>query len=245
MAWMTEEQKKTAGTLPLQGLFSGITKRYDLMNRLLTLRLDESWRGRAARECLRDSPPTVVDLCTGTGDLLARVERDAPDGTEVYGIDFSMEMLAAARAKADRKGGRKVSFVQGDAGRLPVRSGSVDVIGIAFAFRNLTYRNRNSWRHLAEIYRVLKPGGKLVIVETSQPRFYIIRKLVHLYHAVAVGWLGAFLSGHRGAYRYLADSARNYYSAEELKGLLLSTGFSKVEYARFLTGAAALHRAVK
>ena len=136
-------------------------------------------------------------------------------------------------------------FTAGDASELPFRDGVFGVITIAFGFRNLTYRNPGRDRYLAEIFRVLEPGGRFVIVESSQPRSRLFRALVHLYTRVVVSFLGGFISGQRGAYKYLAHSAVHFYGPEELSELLLSAGFSNVEHRPLLGGVAAIHIAYK
>ncbi|TFH40793.1 MAG: methyltransferase domain-containing protein [Chrysiogenales bacterium] len=138
-----------------------------------------------------------------------------------------------------------VPFVLGDAGRLPFRDGTFDAVGIAFAFRNLTYRNPGRDRYLAEIIRVLAPGGRFVIVESSRPGSRIMGVLVGLYLKIAVSFFGGILSGQRGAYRYLARSAANFFPPGELADLLRAAGFSVVTWRTFAYGAAALHVAIK
>ncbi len=229
---------------PLQKMFSEVPRRYDLINRLFTLRLDERWRRLAAAECLSAGAARVLDLCTGTGDLAIRIASSAGAGMSVFGVDFSMPMLEFARVKAERAGAA-VSFSAGDAGELPFHDGSFGVISIAFGFRNLTYRNPGRDRYLSEILRVLAPGGRFVIVESSQPRSRIFRTLAHLYTKVGVSLLGGIVSGQRGAYRYLAHSAVNFHGPEELAGLLRSAGFDRVEYRPLLFGVAAIHIAYK
>jgi demethylmenaquinone methyltransferase/2-methoxy-6-polyprenyl-1,4-benzoquinol methylase len=118
-------------------------------------------------------------------------------------------------------------------------------VGISFAFRNLTYKNPKTKLYLAEILRVLKPGGKFVIVESSQPRSAIIRALFHLYLRAFVYPVGYLLSGNKGAYRYLAESAARFYGPHELGQLLVGAGFGAVRYRRLFFGAAAVRVAAK
>ncbi len=225
---------------PLQKMFSGVPRRYDLINRLFTWGLDERWRAAAAAECLGRGAARVLDLCTGTGDLAVRLAAGAGARSDIFGADFSLPMLEEARRKAGRAGAA-VRFAACDAAELPYRDGSFGVIGIAFAFRNLTYRNPGRDRYLSEVLRVLAPGGTFVIVESSQPRARLFRALVHLYMKVAVSFVGGLISGQRGAYRYLAHSAVNFYAPDELAALLKTAGFSSVEYRALLGGVAALH----
>jgi demethylmenaquinone methyltransferase/2-methoxy-6-polyprenyl-1,4-benzoquinol methylase len=236
MKAMTDNMKAR----PLQKMFSGVPRRYDLINRIFTLGLDERWRAAAAEECLKDGAGRVLDLCTGTGDLAVRLASGAGAKSAVFGADFSVPMLDEARRKAERAGAA-VRFTACDAAELPYRDSSFGVIGIAFAFRNLTYRNPGRGRYLSEILRVLAPGGKFVIVESSQPASRALRAIVHLYMKVAVSFAGGLVSGQRGAYRYLAHSAVNFFGPDELADLLLKAGFSRVEHRPLVFGAAALH----
>lgn len=227
-------------------MFDAVPRRYDLINRLFTLRLDERWRRRAARTCLAAGPARVVDLACGTGDLTLRLADLAGAGVEVIGADFSEPMLEVARAKAEARGlSDRVAFVWADAAELPFEDGSVDAVGIAFGFRNLTWKNPHSDRHLAEVLRVLAPGGRFVIVESSQPRSTAFRSVVHWYQRAVVAKLGGALSGQKKAYRYLAESAQRFYDAEQVDGLLAGAGFASVEHKLLLRGVAALHVALK
>ena len=232
----------------LHNIFTSVPPRYDLINHVITWGLDSRWRRLAAQECLKARQERVLDICCGTGDLSLTIVRQGGETVEVVGIDYSQPMLEIAERKAKSLGERcRLSFVRGDIAAIPFPDGYFDCIGISFAFRNLTYKNPAAGRYLAEVLRVLKVGGRFVIVESSQPRpgSKLVKRLHHLYvrHFVyRVGWL---VSGNREAYRYLADSVVDYYRAEELQGLLIEAGFSRVTFRRLLLGAAAIHVAVK
>ena len=155
-------------------------------------------------------------------------------------------MLAIAAKKAELSSrGRRIAFTYGDAANLPFPDGYFDCIGISFAFRNLTYKNPLVQRHMAEILRVLNISGKFVIVETSQPRAKLIRKLYHLYLRWFVSRLGYLLSGDRRAYYYLAESAARFYTPEELKEVLFAAGFRKVSFRSLFLGAIGIYIAIK
>jgi len=230
---------------PLEKMFSEVPKMYDFLNRLLTWRLDEIWRKHATSRCLENNPTRVLDLCTGTGDLALRIAKHAHPQTEVIGLDFSQPMLNIAKEKAKRQGLNKIHFIYGDAAQMPFPDEYFETIGIGFAFRNLTYRNPSRDLYLSELFRILRKGGRFVIVETSQPKAKFIKYTYHLYLNLIVAKLGGLLSGHSGAYRYLAHSARNYYNSEELSFILKNIGFQKVEDQSFLKGVAAVHVAIK
>ncbi len=230
---------------PLEKMFHEVPARYDMLNRFITWRLDERWRKKAARKCLEDDPVKILDLCTGTGDLAIRLAKQVNGNTNIRALDYSSPMLAVARDKAIKAGLNNIEFIHGDAASMPFENGGLDAIGIAFAFRNLTYKNPDREKFLQEIYRVLKPKGKFVIVESSQPGNRMMRSLFRLYLRIFVAGFGGQLSGHKGAYRYLAASARNFYQPAEIAQFLSRTGFSQVEYQPFLGGIAGLTIATK
>jgi demethylmenaquinone methyltransferase/2-methoxy-6-polyprenyl-1,4-benzoquinol methylase len=153
-------------------------------------------------------------------------------------------MLKIATAKATASG-KNVRFINADAACLPFAGNYFDCIGISFAFRNLTYKNPMTQGYLNEILRVLKPGGRFVVVESSQPKSPLIRFLDHLYMRLWVFPSGYMLSGNKGAYRYLAESARHFYSAGEMQGFLLRSGFQQATAKSLFFGAAAVYVAAK
>jgi demethylmenaquinone methyltransferase/2-methoxy-6-polyprenyl-1,4-benzoquinol methylase len=223
-------------------MFDAVPRRYDMLNRLLTLRFDEAWRVLAARSVLADRPASVLDLCCGTGDLVNHIARRAGQDVELTALDYSAGMLELARGKLAV---RDVTFVEGDAAALPFADGRFGAVGIAFAFRNLTWKNPLREAALGEVLRVLAPGGRFVIIETSQPANGLWRAVFHGYLRWIAGPLGSALSGHPEAYRYLALSARNFYGAAEVCGILRAAGFAKATASPLLGGIAALHVAEK
>ncbi len=225
---------------PLQKMFLAVPPSYDFLNRLLTLRMDQLWRRRAARKMLQEPVDQILDLCTGTGDLAIMLRRLAAPSVKIHALDYSTTMLKVAKMKISRQKQTQITLVQGDAASMPFKDGYFDAVGIAFAFRNLTFKNPDRDRFLAEIRRVLKPCGRFVAVETSQPENRWIRGLYHGYMRFVTKPLGGRLSGHRGAYHYLAYSAIQYYRATELRQILIEAGFSKVIYKPMLFGMAAL-----
>jgi len=227
-------------------MFLSLPPRYDLINRIITFGLDGRWRRLAVRACLENGPQRILDIGCGTGDLTIGLALMAGKNAAVTGLDYSPPMLVLARAKAAQAGvAEKVNFVHGDATELPFPEASFDAAAISFAFRNLTYKNTGQARHLAEVRRVLRPGGRYVIVESSQPANPIIRALFHLYLRVFVAPVGIRLSGQRNAYRYLVESARHFSSPEEVREMLLEAGFREVTYRPLLFGAAGLHTATR
>jgi demethylmenaquinone methyltransferase/2-methoxy-6-polyprenyl-1,4-benzoquinol methylase len=246
MAAMIGRAHRAAPSRPLHEIFTAVPPRYDLINRIVTWGLDKKWRRRAARECLVSRPGRVLDMCCGTGDLAIELARQKENRLALAGIDYSRPMLALAARKAGTLApGGKLSLICGDAASLPFPDGSLDCVGISFAFRNLTYKNPLMRQHLAEVLRVLRAGGKFVIVETSQPGNKLVRKLYHRYLYWFVYRVGYLLSGNRGAYHYFAESAAHFYAADELRGVLIEAGFSEVSFHPLLFGAVAIHWAIK
>jgi demethylmenaquinone methyltransferase/2-methoxy-6-polyprenyl-1,4-benzoquinol methylase len=155
-------------------------------------------------------------------------------------------MLEIAKAKASLSAkGKSICFTVADVARLPFADNHFDCIGISFAFRNLTFKNPLTPTYLNEILRVLKPGGRFVIVESSQPPSPFIRFLDHLYLRLWVFPAGYLISGDKGAYRYLAESARHFYSAGEMQEFLVKAGFKQAAAKMLFFGAAAVYTAEK
>lgn len=243
---MTQATNSRRPNRHLHRIFSTVPRHYDLVNNVITWGLDELWRIRVAGECLASNPEKVLDLCCGTGDLAINLARLTGNNVELSALDYSQPMLDIAARKAEHAGlRRRISFIYGDAASLPFPNGYLDCVGISFAFRNLTYKNPLVKNYLAEVLRVLKAGGRFIIVETSQPESKPIRKLFHLYLRWYAFGMGYLISGNKGAYRYLAESGARFYSPAELRELLLTAGFSQVTYQPMLLGAVGTHIATK
>jgi demethylmenaquinone methyltransferase/2-methoxy-6-polyprenyl-1,4-benzoquinol methylase len=230
---------------PLNKVFTNVPRRYDLINRLFSLRLDERWRRNATRHCLAGNPAKFMDLCTGTGDLAIRVANKSKNKIEIIGYDYSVPMLEIAKEKSAKARAEDIEFIHGDAASMPFPDDYFDTIGIAFAFRNLTYKNFDTPKFLAEINRVLKPGGRFIIVESSQPRNALLKALFRFYTQRIVYPLGSKISGNKAAYKYLSNSVINYYTPEEVIELLKPFGFSSVSFESLTGGIAAVHIATK
>ena len=220
------------GTLPpdrVRGMFDRIAPVYDAMNRLMTAGLDRSWR-RLAVEAVVQPGDRVLDACCGTGDLALAAERE---GGIVTGLDFSAEMLARARRKESA-----VTWVEGDALALPFPDGDFDVVTVGFGIRNVADLEAG----LRELRRVLHPGGRLAVLEITQPRG-ALRPFFQLWFDGVVPLLGKVLPGGQ-AYAYLPASVRRFPDAGRLAGLITVAGFGEVR-VRLLGGTiVALHTAV-
>jgi len=238
---------KAGSDFPLEDFYRDIYPTYDRVNRIFTFGRDRHWRKLAAQVCLSSSPASVLDLCTGTGDFVFELARQAVGGVVLTGYDFSNEMLSEARIKQQRLGEREkpVEFVQGDVAHMPFADGQFDSVGITFGLRNLVYENSQAGRHLSEIYRVLRKGGQFVILESSRPSNAVWRFFNTLYLRMVLPYLGGLISGNVPAYRYLATSSRNYYSIREMSRVLEDAAFAIVFTKALFLGSVMLLVAVK
>jgi demethylmenaquinone methyltransferase/2-methoxy-6-polyprenyl-1,4-benzoquinol methylase len=231
--------KATSG---VQSMFAEVPATYELVNHVLTLGLDILWRRRAARIAAGGGGAQWADMCTGTGETAVYLSRLAPEGTKIYGVDFCDAMMEKASKKRQATG---ITFVAADIKALPFDDGSFDLITMSFATRNINLSRDILVQSFAEYYRVLKPGGRFVNLETSRPPFALIRKCFDLYVKLFVEQIGSRISGARTAYAYLAATIPRFYAAEELAAIMREAGFEEVTFQRLLFGAAAIHQAIK
>jgi demethylmenaquinone methyltransferase/2-methoxy-6-polyprenyl-1,4-benzoquinol methylase len=225
---------------PLHSFYGDIHNSYDRVNRIFTFGRDRSWRRLAALELLKSGPVRILDLCTGTGDFVLELASQvdcAEEGIWITGFDFSTEMLEEAGRKLERnmsRGSRdNISFLEGDAKEMPFEDGYFDSMGITFGLRNLIYENTSASVHLKEMSRVIREGGKLVVLESSKPANRLWRIFNDLYLRFVLPYLGGLISGNIKAYQYLAKSSKNYYTREEMGKLLEDAGF-KLKQSRSL-----------
>ena len=221
----------------VRGMFGRIAPRYDLLNHLLSLNIDRYWRARTVKrvsDVLARPRARVLDLCCGTGDLMLALQ--ARSGGVVYGSDFCHPMLAAAHHKVEQRRVRSVLF-EADALRLPVADASVDLITIAFGFRNLS----NYQQGLRELMRVLSPGGLAAILEFSTPPNPVLSRLYDFYSRSILPTIGGVISGSKEAYSYLPESVRKFPGAEDLAEQVRDAGFTNVRFERMTAGIVALH----
>lgn len=219
----------------VRAMFSDIARRYDLLNSLLSFGLHRRWKRFAVRLAAAATGGAALDVCCGTGDL-ARLHR-ARVGRRggVVGLDFAGPMLDVARAR----GGAR--YVQGDAEALPVADGSFDAVTIAFGLRNVMRPDVA----LREMLRVLRPGGRLVVLEFSRPTNAPFHAAYDLYSFAVIPLLGRLLSRHGDAYSYLPASIRAWPDQEGLAAWLRDAGFARVTYHNLLFGAVAAHVGTK
>jgi demethylmenaquinone methyltransferase/2-methoxy-6-polyprenyl-1,4-benzoquinol methylase len=211
-------------------MFAGIAPRYDLGNRVLSLGLDLAWRRRAAAAA--GSPgQRALDVCAGTGDLALELARR---GARVTAADFCREMVARGATRA-RRARLPVEFVVADALALPFASESFDAATIAFGLRNLV----DPGRGLREMARILRPGGRLVVLEFAQPRGWFLRRAYSVYAKRILPRLGGWITGSRAAYEYLPRTVFAFSEAEGVAGALEAAGLEEVTLERWSGGIVA------
>ncbi len=223
----------------VRGMFGRVAPRYDLANHLLSLNIDRFWRVRTVRRVrpiLNRPDARVLDICCGTGDLLLAEAEATRSARPALGSDFCHPMLVAARHKVARRRARALLF-ESDALRLPLRDASLDLVSVAFGFRNLA----NYEAGLREMRRVLAPGGMAAILEFSQPPNAAFAALYNFYSRKILPWIGGAISGSRDAYTYLPESVRKFPSAEGLAAQMRNAGFTAVRYEYLTFGIVALH----
>lgn len=223
----------------IAGMFDAIAPRYDLLNRLLSGGMDRRWRARAVNELALAPGMRLLDLCTGTADVALAALRRMP-GTSVFGVDFSDAMLQIALAKVRRANlEKRIRLVRGDAARLPAATASCDAASVAFGIRNVQQPNVA----LAEMARVLKPGGRLVILEFGQPTIPGIRTLYTWYFKYVLPRVGRRVSKHGSAYSYLPTSVDSFPTPPEFARALQCAGFVNVHTVPLTFGIVYLYTA--
>ncbi len=231
---------------PVRQMFTSIAGRYDLLNRVISLGLDQGWRRALAREVRRSiaddalPPGRLLDLATGTGDVALTLDRRLPPGWRLLGADLTPAMLRVGRGKVAlsvAKGGRPIPLLAGDALALPFRDGLFDFVTIAFGVRNLPDRARG----FAEMIRVLRPGGRLAVLEFSPEAAPLFAPLFNFYFHNVLPRLGGIISGDRGAYEYLPRSVAAFPTPSALSREMEAAGFTGVRQRPLAMGAVRLH----
>jgi demethylmenaquinone methyltransferase/2-methoxy-6-polyprenyl-1,4-benzoquinol methylase len=221
----------------VRAMFGRVAHRYDLANHLLSCNIDRYWRRhtvKRVREILCRPGAVALDICCGTGDLLLALERER--GATVWGSDFCHPMLVAAHEKIANRRAPAVLF-ESDALALPLRDASLDLLTVAFGFRNLA----NYESGLIEMRRVLRPGGMAAILEFTKPPNALFGALYRVYSRQILPWIGGMISGSRDAYTYLPESVRKFPVAPNLADMMRTAGFSDVGFEYLTGGIVALH----
>lgn len=220
-------------------VFDSVADRYDLMNDLMSLGIHRWWKHQAVEMAGLRRGHRVLDLAAGTGDLSARMSGlVGPEGLIIFS-DINAAMLAQGRNRMlDRGLVGNIQYLQVDAQAIPVADESLDAVTIGFGLRNVT----DKLQALKEMNRVLRPGGRAVILEFSHPREAILSRLYDLYSFTWLPRLGGLVTGDAASYRYLAESIRMHPNQETLKGMMEEAGLEQCEYLNFNGGIVAIHR---
>jgi len=225
-------------TEAVESMFDTIAPRYDLLNRVLSFGIDRYWRTQAVRLLADEQPRRILDVATGTADLALKAERILHP-REVVGIDLSAAMLQRGRDKIARRGrSSRITLTQGNAEDLPFEDSTFDAALVAFGVRNF----EDLTAGLCDIRRVLRPGGRLVVLEFSQPRGVPIRPLYRWYSRVLLPRIGGFLSPDRGAYEYLPTSVAAFPDGADFLARLERSGYVDLLWRPLTFGIASLYR---
>ena len=220
----------------VRAMFAEIAPSYDRLNHLLSVNIDKRWRRFTVgklKDVLARPEAVALDLCCGTADLTLELARQA----RVIGCDFCHPMLVIGRDKVAAQGMARASLAEGDALRLPFADAGFDAVTVAFGLRNLEHVEGG----LAEIWRVLKPGGRAAVLEFSRPVFPLFRKAFEFYFHRLLPRIGALISGSSEAYSYLPASVRAFPDQASLAEMMRQAGFVNVRYHNLSGGIAALH----
>jgi len=227
----------------IQRAFSpSVSTTYELVNHIFTLGHDVLWRKRAARIAAAQGGTQWADMCTGTGEMAVCLSRLAPCETSIHAVDFSLPMMAEAMKKPEAQ---NIDFVVSDVKALDFPDESLDLVTISFATRNINLNKEVLTQTFAEFYRILKPGGRFINLETSQPSSLLIRRFFHFYVRLLVKPLGGLISGSHTGYAYLAHTIPRFYPPEELSDIMCQAGFKNVVFRKQLFGIAAIHQGMK
>lgn len=221
----------------VRNMFTEISARYDLMNRIMTLGQDRQWRSMVVKEARLPENGSFLDVATGTGDIGYEALRQHP-GAWVVGLDFSPGMIEVGRRKHS---GRGFPFVMGDALNLPFPNDSFDAAASGFMMRNVV----DIERAFSEQVRVVKPGGRVICLEITRPSTPLWKDIFHFYFFDLVPFIGQLVSKRKNAYTYLPHSTLAFPRPEELKGIMESAGLSDVTYKVLMLGTVAIHVGVK
>jgi demethylmenaquinone methyltransferase / 2-methoxy-6-polyprenyl-1,4-benzoquinol methylase len=233
----SDNDKKAA----VESMFDSIAWRYDFLNHFLSLNIDRLWRKRAIRIISRSyKSPEILDVATGTGDLAIAAMKLNP--VKITGIDISSKMLEIGKEKVKKKGfAGKIDLISGDSEKIPFSDNIFDVAMVAFGVRNFS----DPLKGLAEMNRVIRKGGMIVVLEFSKPTGFIIKPLYNFYFRNILPLFGRLLSKDQAAYNYLPDSVMKFPDNEEFLKLLIKAGCSEVQQVKLTGGVASIYTGIK
>lgn len=225
----------------IERMFSAIAPRYDMLNRLLSAGRDRVWRREAVRAARLPAEGQLLDVCTGTADVALEAAGQYP-AARILGVDFSGPMIELGRRKVVMKGvADRVHLSVAPAETLPFPDATFDAATVAFGLRNVPDRHQA----LVEMHRVLRPGGRAVVLEFTTPPGWLFRKIYLWYFRRVLPLVGGWISGHRTAYAYLPASVGEFPSPDGVAAWLQEVGFQKVSYRLMTFGIVAIHVGIK
>lgn len=227
----------------VEAMFDNISGKYDLLNRVLSLGIDISWRKKALRMLKEYAPQRILDIATGTGDL-AFLAAEIVQPSEIIGVDLSQGMLDVAQKRYEQKKKQlksDIRFLKGDAEDLQFPTGHFNGAMVAFGVRNFGDLEKG----LAELNRILAPGAPIVILEFTKPRVFPFRQLYHIYFKHVLPLIGAWTSGDKRAYTYLFESVQAFPDFERFTGLMKEAGFERSVYKSLSLGICAIYMGFK
>jgi demethylmenaquinone methyltransferase/2-methoxy-6-polyprenyl-1,4-benzoquinol methylase len=230
-------EQKPSGSPAVRRMFSSIAGRYDLLNRLFSFGTDVRWRRELASEIGPGDGYPILDLATGTADVALTLEKEREGQQLIVGADFTLPMLKIGARKVEHREAKRIRLTAGDAYALPFVDDTFDAVTIAFGLRNLSYRVDG----LREMLRVLRPGGRLVILEFTPIDRPIIGPLFNFYFHKVMPVIGGIISGDLGAYRYLPRSVEAFPNPIALGQEMIEAGFEEIKYRPLTLGIACLH----
>ena len=226
----------------VQEMFDHIAPSYDKLNHIMSLNVDKGWRLHALKEIVDGTPQRILDVACGTGDSTIAIAKAAAEGSKVIGADISEGMMALVKGKAEKAGiGERIELQVADGEALPYGDGTFDRVACAFGIRNFEHKEKG----LQEFLRVLKPGGKAVILELSVPQNRVVRWCYDLYFTRLLPRIGGALSGDKAAYRYLPASVHRFPSPKDFCRMMEAAGFRTVRCRTFTFGLCRMFTGVR
>ena len=233
-------QEETGKKEQIEKMFDSISGRYDFLNRFLSLGTDIYWRKLMVNRLRKKQPKNILDIATGTADVAIAMRKISPD--QIIGLDLSEGMLEIGREKLKKKGlSQLIQLVKGDSENLPYQENTFEAVTVAFGVRNF----ENLLKGLSEMNRVMKPGGKVVILEFSRPRIFPIKQLYDFYFRYFCPWWGKLISKDDSAYRYLYESVNVFPEGENFLEVAQKAGFKELKAERVTFGIVSLYTGVK
>ncbi len=231
-----DKSSKKSKKIQVKDMFNNISSKYDRINQVMTLNMDKNWRQIVYNLSMQDNPKKIIDIATGTGDIALCF---AKDDVEVIGIDNARQMLDIANQK--KSSFKNIQFQLEDAENMSFENNSFDVATVGFGVRNFEDLNKG----LNEIKRILKPGKKLIILETAVPSFFLLRLGYLFYTKMVVPFLGKIIAGNQQAYNYLSNSAEQFPHGKDFKEILEMNGFTDVTIIKLNLGIVNIYEATK